>query len=537
MVFVYFITDSYVVRGIEKLYYLFMTKNRLRCNNIAVTLVIGLSFLWTGSAFLSWVYNIADLLEAQGRIASLEFLTEGVGYIFQALGILITCLVFRKIMCERKPDAAADRLLKISFASVTLADVLLTYICMTVNTLASALTFGYILNILHGVVAAMYIYMLTFYADMNRRGIIFGLGYSIGSIGSYLISLMGDSNFLTDVRAVGIYVLIAAFAVVPVFLIGYDTGSAAYSVLNDASAPGTASAYMSYETDPLINKKVAVRLLGLATAVVILLSLEKGIGFYFDFSDVWVGGMSLEYTRMYYAVGLILAGLINDLNRRWGGILCVAALVFPFMLILLNSASVSGTILWIINYAVTGFYVVYRVLLFSDIAWESLRYRPVGMAGCLVFIAPFGLMYGRIGDFISTAVGIRLSPTPIALNIFAAIFFVITIIAFWPLFIRLYLGDMTTHVMNDSHQTSANVSDGKKTESETVDQGFSVHYGLTDRETLVLFHITNKLSNKEIASELFVQESTVKYHVKNILRKTGCSNRHELCSLYEGYQK
>ena len=68
----------------------------------------------------------------------------------------------------------------------------------------TALTFGYILNILHGVVAAMYIYMLTFYADMNRRGIIFGLGYSIGSIGSYLISLIGDSNFLTDVRAVGI---------------------------------------------------------------------------------------------------------------------------------------------------------------------------------------------------------------------------------------------------------------------------------------------------------------------------------------------
>ena len=512
------------------MYYLCMATKKLRSNNIIVTLVIGLSFLWTGSAFLSWVYNIADILETQGMISSLEFLTEGVGYVFQAIGILITCVIDRKIMRSSDFGEGTDKIFKIAFAAASLIDVALTFICMTVGALSSALVFGYILNVLHGIVAALYIYMLTFYVDMNRRGIVFGLGYSIGSIGSYLISIIGDSNFLTDIRAVGIYVIIVLITIVLICISGYGEWSVAYSVLNNAPAPDTGSTYMSYDTDPDMNKKVAIRLLGLATAVVILLSLVKGIGFYFDFSDVWTGGMSLEYTRMFYAIGLIVAGIINDLNRRWGGILCVAALVFPFVLILLHSASVSGMILWIINYAVTGLYVVYRVVLFSDIAWESLRYRPIGKEKCLIFIAPFGLMYGRIGDFISTAIGIKLSPTPIILNIFAAIMFIITVVVFLTLFIRLYLGNMTMHAIgNDQADSQAS--------PETVRQGFSVHYGLTDRETLVLFHITNKLSNKEIASELFVQESTVKYHVKNILRKTGCSNRHELCSLYEGYQK
>ena len=503
---------------------------RLRSNNIIVLLVIGLSFLWTGSAFLSWVYNIADILEKQGMISSLEFLTEGVGYVFQAIGMLIVCLITRNITKKSDYDKTTDRVFKLSFAVVSFADVVLTYVCMTVGSLTSVLIFGYILNVLHGIVAALYIYMLTFYVDMNRRAIVFGLGYSIGSIGSYLISIIGDSNFITDTSVVCIYVVIVLIITAVLCFRSVGDQSSLYSLFNNASVADTGSKNVSYDNDPYMNKKVAVRLLGLATAVVILLSLVKGIGFYFDFSDVWAGGMSLEYTRMFYAIGLIVAGIINDLNRRWGGILCVAALVFPFVLISLHSASVSGMILWIINYAVTGLYVVYRVVLFSDIAWESLRYRPLGKENCLVFVAPFGLMFGRIGDFISTAVGIKLSSTPIVLNIFAAIMFIITVVVFLSMFVSLYLGNMTMHAI---------VSDrvGVQTSSETVRPGFSDHYGLTDRETLVLFHITNKLSNKEIASELFVQESTVKYHVKNILRKTGCSNRHELNSLYDSYNK
>lgn len=52
-------------------------------------------------------------------------------------------------------------------------------------------------------------------------------------------------------------------------------------------------------------------------------------------------------------------------------------------------------------------------------------------------------------------------------------------------------------------------------------------YGLTPREDDVLAEIIKGKSNRQIARELVVSLSTVKYHVSNILAKTGAKNRTE----------
>lgn len=51
---------------------------------------------------------------------------------------------------------------------------------------------------------------------------------------------------------------------------------------------------------------------------------------------------------------------------------------------------------------------------------------------------------------------------------------------------------------------------------------------LTDREMEVLRLMCKHMSNKEIADELFVSESTVKYHKTNMLAKTGFSKSVDL---------
>jgi DNA-binding NarL/FixJ family response regulator len=55
--------------------------------------------------------------------------------------------------------------------------------------------------------------------------------------------------------------------------------------------------------------------------------------------------------------------------------------------------------------------------------------------------------------------------------------------------------------------------------------------GLTDRETAILAALARGLSNEAIGKELWVAEQTVKFHLTNIYRKLGVSNRTEAARL------
>jgi len=52
-------------------------------------------------------------------------------------------------------------------------------------------------------------------------------------------------------------------------------------------------------------------------------------------------------------------------------------------------------------------------------------------------------------------------------------------------------------------------------------------FGLSDREKEVLFLVAKSLTNREIASRLFITENTVKAHLTGILRKMNVNNRRQ----------
>ena len=52
-----------------------------------------------------------------------------------------------------------------------------------------------------------------------------------------------------------------------------------------------------------------------------------------------------------------------------------------------------------------------------------------------------------------------------------------------------------------------------------------IQKGLSNREAEVAELVTKGLSNKEVANQLFVTEKTVKFHLTNIYRKLGVTNR------------
>lgn len=51
---------------------------------------------------------------------------------------------------------------------------------------------------------------------------------------------------------------------------------------------------------------------------------------------------------------------------------------------------------------------------------------------------------------------------------------------------------------------------------------------LTERELEVLGQLVSGASNRTIAGRMNLSVDTVKYHLKNLLRKTGCRTRTEL---------
>lgn len=57
---------------------------------------------------------------------------------------------------------------------------------------------------------------------------------------------------------------------------------------------------------------------------------------------------------------------------------------------------------------------------------------------------------------------------------------------------------------------------------------FAELYGLTRREEEIAYYIAQGKSNGEIASLVNLSESTIRFHVANILKKTGLSNRNEV---------
>lgn len=249
------------------------------------------------------------------------------------------------------------------------------------------------------------------------------------------------------------------------------------------------------------------KLIAFAAAVVILLSAVKGLGFYFPSVDHLDGAVNAVFMRAFYAIGLIAAGIINDRNRKTGAICCLAALIFPFIVFALNGNPSVGIILWVISYIFLGFFTVYRTVTFSDLAGKSPALLPV---------AGFGLMFGRIGDAAGTLGGIVMGTSfPVLLTV-TSLTYVIAILVFFKYYNKVY-----SAVLPQEQNTEALLT------------AFEARYKLTSRQCEIFRLVVQGCSNAEISAELFLAESTVKFHMKNILKLTGDANRTELAAHFK----
>ena len=437
------------------------------------TLWIALCFSLTSAVYLSWTYHL--MLFAEPEHVDIYCLV--LGYVFQAAGIAISLYIFQKHpgLINRK-----------SFCVCVLIYCLVTLPALMGSSLIGILAFGFLMNLVCGGITGFYLYGMATRLKQNMRGKAFGLGYAISVVLVFLLSLMSGGRFL-HTRGVYIVYLVLAAAVI----------AAAIHLFNRAPV-------LSQAKDDQAPAPISPQLLRLAIITVLLLSLVKNMGFNFPSSDI-AAGTNLELSRLFYAIGLVIAGFVSDRNRKYGAACTVAALVLPFVMLALANESLPVMICWGLDYLFYGFFSVYRAILFMDLADQSGKYH----------LAVCGLLFGRVGDALGTVLYRAFFFSRLWLICISLVLFVLTVFLFIRLYQRLYMPNVAR----------------ERSERE-VFESFAIQHDLSAREKEVLRLVLMEQSVPQIAEALFVSESTVRYHVHNLLQKSGCKSRQELVKNY-----
>lgn len=432
--------------------------------------LIGLGFLWTGTVYLVQAYRMLGMLD--GEVVNL--LTMGVYYVCQAAGIGALGLLFTKHRA-----IAGGRALPFWCSIILLA---CTALSLFSPSIAIVIISGVLLNISIGALSGCYLTRLATDIPQQYRGRVFGGAYALGSIGTWLLSMPMGGKFLWHG---GSFFAIAVLATLSLLLVRY------------LPQPPVAEAR---ECKPgNFNKKTLL----LAAAVLLLLSMENTLGFSFPLKGS-MNSVYIEFTRAFYGVGLIIAGIVSDKNRRWGAICCLAALAFPFAALALGSNAAGETTMWVLAYLFLGFWSVHRILVFSDIS--SKMDLPV--------LAVFGLLVGRLGEAAGTVGTSVFSGIPHV--VLSGVVFMLVIALFFLLYQKLY----------------GSATNPEEAEKQRLTE-YASRFGMSAREQEVFSLIIQGMSNAEIANALYITESTVKFHAGNIFRKTGLNSRLELISNYK----
>lgn len=447
----------------------------LRDARVRTGALIGACFLLGSTGWLSWLYHIAPLVEP----AQVDFYTMVVGYLAQALGVGLYMLV-----CWR---AGQRSLAGAAVAAIVVYVVLLEPAAMS-GSLAVALGFGWAMNVACGFFQGHYLTCLAQLVAPNGRGFAFGAGYAASTLVTWALSSVGGGVLATGAPSLVACVLMALAAVA--------------CVMGVRSLEAPAGSAVPVGADALRPLVVA------AGTAVLVASLVRNAGFSFPTGDL-SGVVNLELSRLFYGVGLVVAGIAADRDRRYALVCCAASLAAPFIMLALSGAGASAVVMWAIGYLLFGFFAVWRVVLFADLAADTGR----------PWLAGAGLALGRVGDVLATALCLALADHAVALIAVAGVLFIGAGFLLFFLFTHLY-----------GHADQAEAAEEEEAFDPLVQ--FADEHDLSKREQDVLYFLLGGLTNTQIARELGVSEATVKFHVRNILKKTGCPNRNAVAKLY-----
>ena len=427
------------------------------------TALIAVCFLYAGSAYMSQFYRLTSLYDG----ATVDIITSGWNYLFQAIGIAVFCIGLFKC-----PRIFGRRML---FFVLLISGAFFMALSQLSRDGAVIVASGYVFNLHIGMYLGFYLTMLSAEIPAVRAGLCYGIAYAAGSIGTYLLSLADEGRFLMTAEITWVYIALAVMTAVLVMKAGdirvpekvADTGTA---------APSRRLAF-------LIS----------ATAVMMVISV-LGSGLYYSVPQA--KDVDWNLIRAFYSIGLVAAGFIMDRSRLIGGICAVASLTYPLIVTALIGEGVAGTTALALSYLFRGFITIYYVIMFTDLGRADGRMLPAAALGMLVSRA--------------TEAGLSM------LLIYCAVpekwQFIISAVCFVPLLILMFF-------------VWSRKTEYPNTDTDRRDVFFADRYRLTSREAEILGYMSENLTDDEIAEKCYISRNTVRFHISNILKKTGSPGR------------
>lgn len=441
-----------------------------RKNFIKVTAITFLTYFVMCLMYYSQIYLLGDYYSGTIIFA----ITDGWAYLMQALGMITMIILF-----NRKPLLYGSK----KFVSgIMLAMIPMIIVSVLVHSGPVIFAMMLVLNYAIGFASAFYFGLMVQYLPQNLRLMSFAVAYAIGTIAMWALSKV-SATALTSTYI--IYVDVALVLLTVYLFMTYEN-------LGESCNPSAKRNPQSLMTIVKDNRVL--------TAVVFLMSVLSVLG---SSDNVALTnesiGLSLLDVRLLYGVGLIICALIYARNSNLGGIVTMASLVLPFVALgLLHVEFASGAVCFI-TFIALGFYAVYRAGAFMDITWD-LGLNPV--------FASYGLAVSRIADAITVIGFTAFYPKYFPVSfIVAGITFIPLIFLFFVLFIN---------------------KDDVPEDDNSKKSRFAELHDLTRREEEIASYIAQGKTNGEIAALTNLSESTVRFHVANILKKTGLTNRNDV---------
>ena len=433
--------------------------------------IIALSFFLSSEFYIAWVYHLMTYIVG----VPADTISMTIAYLHQAAGIGLFYWISKK---------APFRITKRLYAGMLAVLAVSAIPSVFGTTLAGVVAAGFVLNLMIGGIAGFYLFLLSINSEPGMRGRIFGFGYGIATFLNWGYSAV--SQGLHPNMKILIDCLICAGIIL---LLQLDK-TLTYSANDD---------------NRMRSRQLSKDKLFLLSAMTVFcFSVVKNLGFDFSTSDL-MNGVSMEVSRLFYGIGLVIAGVLSDRNRKFSMIFTASALITPFIMLSLKDEKLPLTIFWCLDYLFYGFFAVFRIVVFSDYADERKN------AGALLF----GLLIGRIGDAAGTGIHALLPNNQILMLVVTTCFF----------FTTVYFMAM---LYRQKYESAAS----RPQSEEEIFNRFSMEHDFSMREKEVLKLILEERSNSEIAETLFISENTVKFHVRNIINKAGCKNRKELIAKY-----